>query len=166
MKQGSECHSLSKQYRSWLPGMQLTVLQKLQCDAYPQIHKLASHYRTVNAALRPKHTFSRRKTSTVTLPRHVPISTGNSIVAAPKIKLRAAVISDEMRKSILSVRISHLFLCLPYTLSSSILEELKVSKTTAWKYLRIPWRGEKLKVQITNSAICVVVCFFGNVHNG
>ena len=53
---------------------------------------------------------------TVTLPTHVLISTRTRIVAAAKAKLRAAVISDEMRKSILSNR---LFPSLPAcTLSS------------------------------------------------
>ena len=51
-----------------------------------------------------------QESSLESLPKHVPISTGARIVAAAKAKLRAAVISDEMRKSILSNRLSHLFL--------------------------------------------------------
>ena len=89
-------------------------------------------------------------------------------MAAAKAKLRAAVISDEMRKSILSDRISHLFpTC---TLSSGVWRRWG-STTTARKECRSPWCEGKLKVLIMNSAICILfassgMCIMGNRTRG
>ena len=141
---GSKCHSRPSNIGAAYQASSM-LLSRSFSTVHTLIHKPVSNHRIMKALLRPKHWCSRRRAPTVTLPKHVPISTGTIIVAAAKVKLRAAVISDEMRKSIF---VEPYFPSLPAcTLSSSIWRSWR-SATTARKEFRIPWCEGKLKPMI------------------
>ena len=87
------------------------------------ILKAFSSYGIVKALLRPKHkVLNSRKGASAPAAPYALISTGTRLVADAKLKLRAAVISDEMRKSILLTHLLPFFSCLHFVIYH--LEEL------------------------------------------
>ena len=95
-----------------------TVLSRSFSTMYIHgILKVFSNYGIVKALSRPKHKVlnSGKRAPTPAAP-YALIGTGTRIVADAKVNLRAAVISDEMRKSILSTHLFPFSSCLHFVI--------------------------------------------------